>query len=139
MNSGLIQNYSHNYINQKKNFFLDDLYRKKNIILPFNKEINNINININGYNPSPGSLTSRVSGNPSKKKYKRNNGIQEINLYNSENKVNNKIKNNNKKSNNLISRNESNPVKIKKMYESLKNSKHIIGNKQSGYLSTRKK
>ena len=48
------------------------------------------------------------------------------NLYNLENKVNNKIKNN-KKDNNFISRNESNPAKIRKMNANLKNEKYMIG------------
>ena len=133
INSGINQNYNNKYINNaKKAFLLDELYRKKNIILPFNKEINNINININGYNPTGGSLTSRTSNNPSKKKFKRNPVIQEISLYNSENKRNKiNIKNNS----NLISRNEGNPVKIKKIYDN--NKKNTVRN--GGYLSAKKK
>ena len=138
INNGFNPNYNNNYPNNvKKHFFLDELYRKKNIILPFNKEINNINININGYNPPGGSLTSRTSNNVSKKKYKRNNGMQEINLNNYD-KVNSKNKVSKKNNNNLMSRNEGNPVKIKKAYDSLKNSKNF-GNKNTGYLSARKK
>ena len=134
INNGINHNYNNKYItNAKKAFFLDELYRKKNIILPFNKEINNINININGYNPPPGSLTSRTSNNVSKKKYKRNPGVQEINLYNSENKMN---KINIKHNNNLLSRNEGNPIKIKKMNDSIKKN---VGNKNGGFLSARKK
>ena len=142
-NNSLSPSYHNNYIsNAKKNFFLDELYRKKNIILPINKEINNINININGYNPPAGSLTSRTSNNVSKKKYKRNICTQEINIYNSENKMvanNNKGKINRKNNNNLISRNECNPVKIKKMHDSIKNTKNASNNKNTGYLSARKK
>ena len=141
-----INSNNNNIYNAKKNFFLDELYRKKNIILPINKEINNINININGYNPPSGSLTSRTSNNVSKKKhYKRNNGVQEINIYNSENKLVTNVNNCNKtkinrkiNSNNLMSRNEGNPVKIKKMYDSIKTNK-IEGNNNKGYLSARKK
>ena len=36
-----------NYLNTKKDLILEELYKKKNIILTFKKEINNINININ--------------------------------------------------------------------------------------------
>jgi hypothetical protein len=63
MNSNLNEEYLSNRIspkyinNEKKNFILDDLYKKKNIILPFNKEINNINININEFYQPAGSLT----------------------------------------------------------------------------------
>ena len=138
LNNNLNPNYNNNYTNKgKKNFFLDELYRKKNIILPFNKEINNINININGYNSPGGSLTSRTSNNASKKKCKRNHGIQEINLYNYK-KMNSKNKMNKKNNSNLMPRNEGNPVKIKKAYDSIKKSKNI-GNKNNAYLSVRKK
>ena len=133
INSGINQNYNNKYIsNAKKTFFLDELYRKKNIILPFNKEINSINININGYNPKGGSLTSRTSNNPSKKKFKRNPAMQEKSLYNSEN-TRNKI--NIKNNSNLISRNEGNPVKIKKISDS--NKKNEVRN--GGFLSAKKK
>ena len=90
-------------------------------------------------------MTSRTSNNVSKKKhYKRNNGVQEINIYNSENKLVTNVNNCNKtkinrkiNSNNLMSRNEGNPVKIKKMYDSIKTNKNEGNNK--GYLSARKK
>ena len=137
INNGINSNFNNNLNKGKKNFILDELYRKKNIILPFNKEINNINININGYNPSRGSLTSRTSHNVSKKKYKKNNCIQEINMYNMENKINNKNK---KYNNNLMSKNEGNPVKIKKMYDSIKINKNNANiSKNTGYLSAKKK
>ena len=140
INSGINTISNNNYINNtKKNFFLDELYRKKNIILPLNKEINNINININGYPPSGASLTARTSSNVSKKKYKKNTNIQEIYLYNMENKTYNKNKINNK-NNNLLSKNEGNPVKIKKIYDSLQTKKMVVNNnnKNTGYSSARK-
>ena len=52
---------------------------------------------------------------------------------------NNKGKINRKNNNNLISRNECNPVKIKKMHDSIKNTKNASNNKNTGYLSARKK
>ena len=142
INNGLTQNYSNNFIQRKKNLFLDELYRKKNIILPFNKEINNINININGYNPKTRILTSRTSNNVGRKKYKKINSIQEIILYTSDNKLN-KSKNNKKykkiNNNNLVSRNEGNTVKVKNEFDSIKNNKHSVNNKQPGFFSSRKK
>ena len=142
LNSGLSNNSNKNYIsNAKKHFFLDELYRKKNIILPLplNKEINNINININGYPPSSSSLTTRNCNNASKKKYKKNTNIQEIYLYNMDNKTYIKNKMNKKINNNLLSRNEGNPVKIKKIYDSLQTKKMIANNnKNTGYSSARK-
>ena len=147
INEDVINNRSNNsnknnYINNiKNNFLLDDLYKKKNIIVPFNKEINNINININGYNVSEGQYSSTISNNISKKKYKRTNNVPDINICNSENIINinkNKIirKNNN---NNFISRNEGNPFKMKKQYDSMKNYKNMGNIKNNGYLSARKK
>jgi hypothetical protein len=62
-------------INVKKESILEELHRKKNIILPYKKEINNINININDYNIHGGSLTSRTSNNVSKKKNKKKNNL----------------------------------------------------------------
>ena len=62
-------------INVKKDSILEELHRKKNIILPYKKEINNINININDYNIHGGSLTSRTSNNVSKKKNKKKNNL----------------------------------------------------------------
>ncbi len=144
MNSNLNEEYLSSRIspkynnNEKKNFFFDDLYKKKNIILPFNKEINSINININEYYPPAGSLTSRISSTNSKNQFKHNNGIEEINIYSFKNKINskNKYKNNisNKKS-----RNDNNPVKIEKMNESIKKNKCLANNKYPGYLSAKKK
>lgn len=62
-------------INVKRDSILEELNRKKNIILPYKKEINNINININDYNIHGGSLTSRTSNNVSKKKTKKKNNL----------------------------------------------------------------
>jgi hypothetical protein len=53
-------------INQgaKNKLISEELNKKKNIILPYKKVINIINININGYNsPERGSVTSRDSKN----------------------------------------------------------------------------
>ena len=100
-----------NINNTKKDLILEELYKKKNIILPLKKEINNFNININGYNIHGGSLTSRTSNNVSKNK-------------------------NNK--NNLISKKEGNPVKIKKIFEKVK-TLHSSKNKSSGHVTTKKK
>ena len=127
----------------KNDIVLEELNKKKNIILPFNKEINNINININGYNAHGGCLTSRTSNNVSKKKNKSNgnNNGKEIYYYNQDFKM--KIKNKNMKkinnNNNLVSKNESNPVKIKKIYDNVKNSKNIENRKITGYFTTKKK
>jgi len=123
-----------NYINTKKDLILEELYKKKNIILPFKKEINNINININGYNIHSGSLTSRTSNNASKKKSKINNNIKEIHFYNNDNKNRNK----NLKNNNLISKKEGNPVRIKKIYDSIKNYS-LNTNKSLGTRTKKKK
>lgn len=123
-----------NYINTKKDLILEELYKKKNIILPFKKEINNINININGYNIHSGSLTSRTSNNASKKKSKKNNNIKEIHFYNNDNKNRNK----NLKNNNLISKKEGNPVRIKKIYDSIKNYS-LNTNKSLGTRTKKKK
>ena len=62
-------------INVKKDSILEEFHRKKNIILPYKKEINNINININDYNIHGGSLTTRTSNNVSKKKNKKKNNL----------------------------------------------------------------
>ena len=101
-----------NYANNtKKDLILEELYKKKNIILPYKKEINNINININGYNIHGGSLTTRTSNNVSKKKNKNPN---------------------------LMSKKEANPVKIKKIYEKVKNN-NLRTNKSSGIRTLKKK
>jgi len=135
LSRGISPKYSNN---EKKNFFLDDLYKKKNIILPFNKEINNINININEYYPPAGSLSSRISSNNNKNQYKQNNGIEEINIYSFKNKINsrNKYK---KNLSNKKSRNENDPIKIEKINESNKKNKYLMNNKYQGYLSSKKK
>ena len=41
--------------------------------------------------------------------------------------------------NNLASTNQNNPVKIKKLYDNIKNNKKIEIRKISGYLTSRKK
>jgi hypothetical protein len=104
----------------KSGLILEEINKKKNIILPFDKEINSINININGYNPHVGSLTSRES-NKSKKgaKYRGNNG-QDLNYYNQEFKTKVKGKNIKMNKNEIISRNENNPVKIKRLFDNIK-------------------
>ena len=102
-----------NYANNtKKDLILEELYKKKNIILPLKKEINNININVNGYTIHGGSLTSRTSNNVSKKK--------------------------NKNQNNIMTKKEGNPVKIKKISEKMKN-KNLRTNKSSGFRTLKKK
>ena len=144
MNSNLNEEYlssriSPKYINnEKKDLFLDDLYKKKNIILPFNKEINNINININEYYPPAGSLTSRISSTNSKNQYKLNNGIEEINIYSFKKKINSKNKHKKNISNKKL-RNDNNPVKIENMNDSIKKNKHLTNNKCPGYFFTKKK
>ena len=87
-----------NYNNIKKDLVLEELYKNKKIIMPYKKEINNINININGYNIHGGSLTSRSSKNAIKKKRNKKNNIKEMNFHNNCNKI---ISNKNKQ-NNLI-------------------------------------
>jgi hypothetical protein len=100
-----------NINNTKKDLILEELYKKKNIILPLKKEINNFNININGYNIHGGSLTSRTSNNVSKNK-------------------------NNK--NNLIGKKEGNPVKIKKIFEKVR-TLHSSKTKSLGHVTIKKK
>ena len=115
---------------------MEELNKKKKIILPISEEINNINININGYNINNGYHTSRHSNYLGKKKYKGTNNGQDINYYNQDLKikVDNKIINNN---NNLVSRNENNPVKIKKLYDNIK--KHNFENHRiSEFFTSRK-
>ena len=144
INSNLNEEYlssriSPKYINnEKKNLIFDDLYKKKNIILSFNKEINSINININEYYQPAGALTSRISSINSKNKYKYNNGIEEINIYSFKNKINSKNKYK-KNISNKKSRNDNNPVKTEKMNESIKKNKYLNSNKCPGYLSAKKK
>jgi hypothetical protein len=139
LNEDIYYNGGNNYLNSKKKIFMEGLYRKNSFVLPINREINNINININGYNGNGGSSLSGISNNISRRKYKRNNNVPEINIYNSENEINiNKNKIIRKNIHNLLSRNEGNPVKIKKTYDTYKNNK--CGNyKISCYLSARKK
>ena len=101
--------------------------------MPIKKEYNNRNININGYSINRGSLTSRGSNNISNKKFNKNNDIKEINYY----KNNNTIINKNKKENNLKNK-IKNPVKIKIIYDVIKNS-HIKTNKSLGNRTSKKK
>ena len=126
------------YINTKKDLILEELYKKKKIIMPYKKEINNINININGYNihgiHGGGALTSRTSNNPSKKKSITKNNIKDINFYNNENKIVNK----NNKQNTLMSKKEGNPVRIKKIYDNIKNN-NLNNNKSLGMPMKKKK
>ena len=123
----------------KIGLILEEINKKKNIILPFDKEINSINININGYNPHVGSLTSRES-NKSKKgaKYRGNNG-QDLNYYNQEFKMKIKSKNIKKNKNDIISRNENNPVKIKRFFDNIKNNKNFENIKIKEYNTSGKK
>ena len=123
----------------KSGLILEEINKKKNIILPFDKEINSINININGYNPHVGSLTSRES-NKSKKgaKYRGNNG-QDLNYYNQEFKMKIKNKNIKKNKNDIISRNENNPVKIKRFFDNIKNNKNFENIKINEYNTLGKK
>ena len=108
----------------KSDYISGELNKKKNIVLPFGKQINNINININGLNINEGSLTSRVGNNENRKKVKGSNG-QEINHYNKEFKMKKDKRKNIKKNNNIISKNENNPVVIKKMYDNIQHIKNL--------------
>ena len=123
----------------KSGLILEEINKKKNIILPFDKEINSINININGYNPHVGSLTSRES-NKSKKgaKYRGNNG-QDLNYYNQEFKTKVKGKNIKMNKNEIISRNENNPVKIKRLFDNIKNSRNFENMKKNEYFTSQNK
>jgi hypothetical protein len=134
INNGFGPSSTINYINTKKDLILEELYKKKNIIMPYKKEINNINININGYNIHGGALTSRTSNNVSKKKNKKYKNKKEINFYNNDSKIINK----NGKHNNLMNKKDGNPVKIRKIYENIK-SNHIYTNKSLGNKIIKKK
>ena len=121
-----------NYINTKKDYILEEPHKKKNTTMPYKKEINNINININGYNiHGSGSLTSRNSKNASKKKNNKKNNIKEINFINNYNK----IINNNNKQNNLM---KENPFRNTKIYENIKNNKSLNTNKSLGIPNKKK-
>ena len=116
-----LQIFNHGIKNQ---LIMEELNKKKRIILPFKKEINIINININGYNNTErGSLTSRERKNINKKRLKEYKGRNkaEINFYNQEVKSKLKNKNENKINNNnnlVITRNENNnPIIVKNIYE----------------------
>ena len=139
--SSLNSNNQNDEINNgiKTGLILEEINKKKNLIFPFNKEINNINININGYNAHGGSLTSRASKNPSKNKYKKNMNVQDIPYYNKEFKMKPKNKNIKKNiiNNNFVSKNDNNPVKIKGVYNNIKNNnKNIENQKLPGYLTS---
>ena len=124
--------------NHNNDFFSEEL-KKKKIILPLRKEINNINNNINGYIVHNGCLTSRASNNTSKKKYNGNlnNNGQEIKYFNQDFKIKVKNKNIVQKNNNIISRNENNPIKIKKLYDNDNNHK-CEHQRISGFLTYKK-
>ena len=133
--------------NHKNQLILEELNKKKRIILPLKKEINIINININGYNNTEkGSMTSRDSYNINKKKLKEYKGRNkaELNFYNQEIKSKIKNKNNNKINNNknLISRNENNnPIIVKSLYDDNfgKNTNTAYENEQNaGFFTSRK-
>ena len=130
----------------KNQLILEELNKKKNIILPFNKEINIINININECNNTEkGSMTSRNSKNKSKKKLKEYKGRNkaEINFYNQEikskfkNKKEAKINNNN---NNLISRNEkNNPIIVKNLNnDNFRKTAYFEKDPNAGFFTSRK-
>ena len=126
---------------KNNNLIVEELNKKKKIILPLGKEINNINININGCNVHNGCLTSRTSNKVSKKKYKGifNTNGQEIKYYNQEFKIKVKDKNNIKKNNNIISRNDNNPIKINKLYDNSNNYNYNFENPRiSGFLTYKK-
>ena len=120
----------------KNDYIFGELNKKKNIVLPIGKQINNINININGLNINEGSLTSRACNNENRKRIKGNNG-QEINHYNKEFKMKDKSKN--VKKNNMVSKNENNPVMIKKMYDNIQHIKNLENQNGPGYLTSRNK
>ena len=122
----------------KNDLIMEELNKKKNLIVPIGKEINSINVN--GYDAHRGCLTSRTSNNVSKKKYKGINIGQENNYYNKEFKIKVKNKSIKKTKNNLISRNENNPVKIKRLYDNIQNiNNNDEGPKITGYFTSRNK
>ena len=132
-------------INQgaKNKLISEELNKKKNIILPYKKEINIINININGYNsPERGSVTSRDSKNQNNKKLQEYKGRNkaEINFYNQEIKVKSKNKNqNNINKNNLIARNDkSNPIIIRSIFDNIVKNKNSENQVNSGFFTSRK-
>ena len=122
----------------KNDLIIEELNKKKDIIIPIGKEINS-NINANGYDVHRGCLTSRASNNVSKNKYKGINIGQENNYYNKEFKIKAKNKSIKKTKNNLISRNENNPVKIKRLYDNIQNNNNDENPKITGYFTSRNK
>ena len=130
----------------KNQLIMEELNKKKRIILPFKKEINIINININGYNNTErGSLTSRESKKINKKKLKEYKGRNkaEINFYNQEIKPKLKNKHENKINNNLISKNENNnPIIVKSLYDDYLKKNFLFEKEQNtenaGFFTSRK-
>ena len=128
----------------KNQLILEELNKKKSIILPFNKEINIINININECNNTDkGSKTARDSKNKNKKKLKEYKGRNkaEINFYNQEIKSKFKNKNgNNNKNNNLISRNEkNNPIIVKNLNDdNYRKTTYFDKDQNAGFFTSRK-
>ena len=128
----------------KNQLILEELNKKKSIILPFNKEINIINININECNNTDkGSKTARDSKNKNKKKLKEYKGRNkaEINFYNQEIKAKFKNKNgNNNKNNNLISRNEkNNPIIVKNLNDdNYRKTTYFDKDQNAGFFTSRK-
>ena len=133
----------HQKINSKikDKIIIEELNKKKSIILPFNKEINIINININGYNNNTDkiSLTSRESKNKNKKKLKEYKGRNkaEINFYNQEikTKFKNKIGNNNIK----LKNDRNNPVIVRSLFDN-NIGKNLVGDEQQNteFFTSRK-
>ena len=141
-----LQIFNHGIKNQ---LIMEELNKKKRIILPFKKEINIINININGYNNTErGSLTSRERKNINKKRLKEYKGRNkaEINFYNQEVKSKLKNKNENKINNNnnlVITRNENNnPIIVKNIYDDNFGKNNIFYKEQNtenaGFFTSRK-
>ena len=141
-----LQIFNHGIKNQ---LIMEELNKKKRIILPFKKEINIINININGYNNTErGSLTSRERKNINKKRLKEYKGRNkaEINFYNQEVKSKLKNKNENKINNNnnlVITRNENNnPIIVKNIYDDNFGKNNIFSKEQNtenaGFFTSRK-
>ena len=132
----------HQIINSgiKDKIIIEELNKKKSIILPFKKEINIINININGYNNNTEkvSLTSRESKNKNKKKLKEYKGRNraEINFYNQE--VKTKLKNKSGNNNIKLKNDKNNPVIVRSLFDNI--GKNLIEENQqnNGFFTSRK-